>query len=140
MTVSIRRSPFPGGAPVYLGFPRLARAQPSTRPGAGKAGWAPSRPVYVVVPLPLGGSADVKARMIAQHLSHTTYGSSGSGSPTHLAGTLLAPITGVTLTHVPYRGQDLALNDLMAGLIQLISASVADVLGQLRGGPSPPSP
>jgi tripartite-type tricarboxylate transporter receptor subunit TctC len=139
MTVSIRRSPFPGGAPVSLGFPRLARAQPSTRPGAGDAGWAPSRSVRTAVSLPLCGNADVQARMVAQHLSHATYGSSGSGSPTHLAGTLLAPITGVTLTHVTYRGQDLALNDLMAGLIQLISASVADVLGP-EAAPSPPSP
>jgi hypothetical protein len=36
--------------------------------------------------------------MIAQHLSHATYGSSGSASPAHLAGALLAPTTGVTLT------------------------------------------
>ncbi len=64
-----------------------------------------------------------------------TYGSSGSGSPTHLAGELFARATGVRLTHVPYRGQGPALNDLTAGLVQLMFPSVADVLGQLRGGP-----
>jgi tripartite-type tricarboxylate transporter receptor subunit TctC len=64
-----------------------------------------------------------------------TYASSGSGSPTHLAGALFSQVTGIPLVHVPYRGQGPALNDLTAGLVQLMFPSVADVLGQLRGGP-----
>jgi tripartite-type tricarboxylate transporter receptor subunit TctC len=62
------------------------------------------------------------------------YGSSGSGSPTHLAGELFARETGTKLVHVPYRGQGAALNDLVAGLVKLMFPSVADVLGHLRGG------
>ena len=62
------------------------------------------------------------------------YGSSGQGSPTHLAGEMAARALGVPLVHVPYRGQAPALNDLIAGQTQLMFPSVADVLGQLRAG------
>jgi tripartite-type tricarboxylate transporter receptor subunit TctC len=63
-----------------------------------------------------------------------SFGSSGQGSPTHLAGEMVARALGVTLIHVPYRGQGPALNDLIGGQIQLMFPSVADVLGQLRAG------
>ncbi len=62
------------------------------------------------------------------------FGSSGNGSPTHLAGEMFARALGVALTHVPYRGQGPALNDLMGGRLALMFPSVADVLGQLRAG------
>lgn len=62
------------------------------------------------------------------------FGSSGPGSPTHLAGEMFARAVGVSLTHVPYRGQGPALNDLIGGQIQLMFPSLADVLGQLRAG------
>ena len=62
------------------------------------------------------------------------FASSGQGSPTHLAGEMFARAIGVTLTHVPYRGQGPALNDLIGGQVQLMFPSVADVLGQLRAG------
>ncbi len=64
----------------------------------------------------------------------TPFGSSGTGSPTHLAGEMFGRALGVTLTHVPYRGQGPALNDLMGGRLGLMFPSVADVLGQLRAG------
>lgn len=62
------------------------------------------------------------------------FGSSGQGSPTHLAGEMFARALNIPLTHVPYRGQGPALNDLIGGQIQLMFPSVADVLGQLRAG------
>ena len=62
------------------------------------------------------------------------FGSSGNGSPTHLAGEMFGRALGVALTHVPYRGQGPALNDLIGGRLGLMFPSVADVLGQLRAG------
>ncbi len=62
------------------------------------------------------------------------FGSSGNGSPTHLAGEMFGRALGLALTHVPYRGQAPALNDLMGGRLNLMFPSVADVLGQLRAG------
>lgn len=64
----------------------------------------------------------------------SAFASSGQGSPTHLAGEMFARALGVPLTHVPYRGQALAMNDLIAGRVQLMFPSVPDALGQLQAG------
>ena len=45
------------------------------------------------------------------------YGSAGTGAPTHLACALLNVAMGVNITHVPYRGSALALQDMIAGRI-----------------------
>lgn len=49
-----------------------------------------------------------------------TFGSAGYGSSTHMAGELFMLTAGVKLTHVPYRGSSQALNDLVAGSIDLM--------------------
>lgn len=49
-----------------------------------------------------------------------SFGSGGIGAFHHLAGALFASMTGIKLTHVPYRGTLPALNDLAAGYIQLM--------------------
>ena len=43
-----------------------------------------------------------------------TFGSAGNGSSTHLAGELFLLAAGVRMSHVPYRGSSMALNDLVA--------------------------
>ena len=47
------------------------------------------------------------------------FGSNGNGTVPHLAGMLFQSLTGTRLVHVPYKGMSAALNDLMAGQIQL---------------------
>ena len=58
-------------------------------------------------------------------------GSSGVGSPSHMSGELFKVMAGIEWTHVPYRGQALAVVDVMGGQIQLgfpsIPASVAHI-------------
>jgi tripartite-type tricarboxylate transporter receptor subunit TctC len=49
-----------------------------------------------------------------------SFGSGGVGAFHHLAGQLFASMTGIKLTHVPYHGTLPALNDLVAGYIQLM--------------------
>ncbi|WPB87069.1 Bug family tripartite tricarboxylate transporter substrate binding protein [Sediminicoccus rosea] len=66
--------------------------------------------------------------------ARSLFGSSGNGSPTHLAGEMFAHAMGLRLEHVPYRGQAPALNDLIGGRLSLMFPSISDVLGQLRGG------
>jgi len=54
-----------------------------------------------------------------------TYGSSGVGSPHHLAGELLAQLAGLKLTHVPYRGGGPAVSDLVGGHISMAFLSLS---------------
>ena len=66
-----------------------------------------------------------------------SYGSAGIGSTNHLSGELLAAKAGVKLTHVPYRGTALAINDLMGGALQFVfdapnSAGPLAAAGKLR--------
>jgi tripartite-type tricarboxylate transporter receptor subunit TctC len=63
-----------------------------------------------------------------------TYGTSGTGSIGHLAGLLLTSMTGVQLTHVPYKGTAPAVNDLMGGHIPLMVSSMISTLPQVRNG------
>ena len=62
------------------------------------------------------------------------YGSSGNGSPHHLAGELLKQRSGAPLTHVPYKGGGPAINDLMGGTIPMVFASLITVMQQIRAG------
>jgi tripartite-type tricarboxylate transporter receptor subunit TctC len=48
------------------------------------------------------------------------YGSSGTGGSTHLAAALLTQVLGITMTHVPYRGNGPAGQALMSGEIQVL--------------------
>jgi len=63
-----------------------------------------------------------------------SYGSVGSGSIGHLAMTLLAKQAGVSIVHVPYRGGGPAMNDAIAGHVDLLVGSVALSLPQVQGG------
>jgi tripartite-type tricarboxylate transporter receptor subunit TctC len=55
-----------------------------------------------------------------------TYGSGGNGTMNHLTGQLLARASGVSLTHIPYRGSAPAMNDLMGGQIDGADGKPAD--------------
>jgi tripartite-type tricarboxylate transporter receptor subunit TctC len=49
-----------------------------------------------------------------------TYGSSGLGATNHLSGELIEQRTGAKMTHVPYKGNALAMNDVMGGQITMM--------------------
>lgn len=66
--------------------------------------------------------------------SKRSFASSGNGSPTHLAGEMFGHLFGIPMEHVPYRGQALAVADVIAGRVPLMFPSIADVLGQIRAG------
>ena len=62
------------------------------------------------------------------------YGSSGTGSASHLAGELFSSMAGITLLHVPYKGTGQALTDLLAGHIDIIFAPAQTVMPQIESG------
>ncbi len=62
------------------------------------------------------------------------YGSGGSGAMPHLCIEVLNAMTGANMTHVPYKGFTPALNDLVAGQIQLVCSASAPVTSLIAGG------
>ncbi|TMJ95353.1 MAG: tripartite tricarboxylate transporter substrate binding protein [Alphaproteobacteria bacterium] len=62
------------------------------------------------------------------------YGSSGIGSPHHLAGELLRQKTGIDIVHVPYRGGGATINDLLGGHIKLAFLSLSSAVPHLNSG------
>jgi tripartite-type tricarboxylate transporter receptor subunit TctC len=60
--------------------------------------------------------------------------SAGNGTPSHLAGEFLKVMTGVRLSHVPYRGDSLAITDLLGGHVQVYFGSMAGSIPHLRTG------
>ena len=62
------------------------------------------------------------------------YASAGIGSMTHLAGALFASMAGIQLTHVPYRGSEKSMIDLMQGRIEILFGTIAPTLPQIRSG------
>jgi tripartite-type tricarboxylate transporter receptor subunit TctC len=63
------------------------------------------------------------------------FGTSGVGSAEHILGAVVARAAGVAnLDHVPYRGTPPALQDLLAGQIEILNAPITTLVGQLRDG------
>ncbi len=63
-----------------------------------------------------------------------SYGSSGAGSPHHLAGELLAQMSGVPFTHVAYKGGAPAVTDVLGGQIPMVFSSLITVLPHIKAG------
>jgi tripartite-type tricarboxylate transporter receptor subunit TctC len=63
-----------------------------------------------------------------------SYASSGRGTTLHLSGEMLKSMTGIQMTHVPYKGGPPALNDVVAGHVQLVFADPSSALQQIRAG------
>ena len=87
----------------------------------------------VIVPAPHYGNLDLAALISRlQGNGGASFGSSGTGSATHIAGELFNKLTGDELVHVPYRGQGPALNDLLAGRIDAMFPLIADTFSFLQ--------
>jgi tripartite-type tricarboxylate transporter receptor subunit TctC len=66
--------------------------------------------------------------------SAPTAGTAGAGSGSHIAGVYLESVSGVKLQYVPYRGTAPALNDLIAGQIDIMVDQASNSIGQVRAG------
>jgi tripartite-type tricarboxylate transporter receptor subunit TctC len=63
-----------------------------------------------------------------------TNASSSNGSPGHVGGELFKFMTGTVIVHVPYRGGAQAINDLLAGHVQLMFESLNSISSVARSG------
>jgi len=61
-------------------------------------------------------------------------GTAGAGSGSHIAGLYFENVTGIKLQYVPYRGTGPAMNDLVAGQIDLIVDQLSNSINQVRAG------
>jgi tripartite-type tricarboxylate transporter receptor subunit TctC len=93
------------------------------------------------VPVVLCIHPSVPAKTIAEFVAYAkqnpgklNFGSSGTGSFTHLAAEMFKQMAGIEMTHVAYKGAAPALTDVMAGNIQLMFESVSLALPQVRSG------
>ena len=66
--------------------------------------------------------------------STLSYGSSGNGGGTHLAGELFNMEAGTKLQHVPYKGSAPAMNDLLGGQVQLMFSDAPTALPHIKSG------
>jgi tripartite-type tricarboxylate transporter receptor subunit TctC len=94
-----------------------------------------SSPFFLVVPVdsPLKTVADVIAAA-KEKPNGLNYGSGGPGSMHHLSTELLQSLAGIQMTHVPYKATPPAMNDLMAGHIQLLFGDTTSTLPMIQQG------
>jgi len=88
--------------------------------------------LYTRVPFVLVVNPAVPAKTMAELVAYAkanpgklSFGSTGTGAAPHLAGEMLKTMAGIEMTHVPYKGGPPALNDTLAGHVQLFFADTA---------------
>jgi tripartite-type tricarboxylate transporter receptor subunit TctC len=62
------------------------------------------------------------------------FGSAGSGTTHHLAGELFKTMTGLDLTHIPYKGAGPMMQDLLAGQVDMAFDGMGTSAPQIKGG------
>jgi tripartite-type tricarboxylate transporter receptor subunit TctC len=95
---------------------------------------------FSVSPLVFGTSAESKHASIAELLAAAksypgklTFGSSGTGTLTHMAVELLGVVAQVNFTHVPYKGVSGAYTDVIGGRVDFLADAPASMLPHIRG-------
>ncbi len=63
-----------------------------------------------------------------------TYGSPGNGTTIHLAGEIFKSAANIKIRHIPYKGSNPALLDVLAGNIDLMVSSLPSAMGQIKAG------
>ena len=83
--------------------------------------------------LPVKTVADLIGYMKANP-DKLSFGSPGVGTSVHVSGELFKSMTGTTMTHVPYKGRQFAIPDLVGGSIQLMFDNMPSALPMAREG------
>jgi tripartite-type tricarboxylate transporter receptor subunit TctC len=147
----------PGGGST-IGTAAGAKAPPDGYtlgvPGSGSLAISPAMykslpydPVKDIVPIALIGRVPfvlvvnpaLPVKSVPELIRYTkdkniTYGSGGAGSPHHLYAELFKGMTGIQMTHVPYKGSADAIKDVVAGHIQILFSDPAPSVSLIRSG------
>ena len=90
--------------------------------------------VLIVHPSVPAASARELIAWIKVNPGRVNFASAGTGSLMHLTGELFKASTGVSMTHVPYKGMALAYPDILAGRVQLGFPAIITALPHVRTG------
>jgi tripartite-type tricarboxylate transporter receptor subunit TctC len=102
-----------------------------------------SAPVAGIMRVPnvMEVNPEVPAKTVAEFIAYAkanpgkiNWATSGNGTSVHLSGELFNLMTGVELTHIPYKGSAPALTDLLAGTVQVIFDNMPPSLPHIRAG------
>lgn len=93
-----------------------------------------SMPLVLVVHPSVPASTVKELVELARSGKVTTFASSGSGGPQHIAGELFNMKGGVKLTHVPYKGESSALTDVVSGMVPMMFANLPVAAGFIKSG------
>lgn len=94
-----------------------------------------SLPIVIVVhpSIPVRTLGDLIALAKSQP-AHITYATSGNGGTGHLAAELLKSMTGIDITHVPYKGGAPAIVDLLGGHVNTAFAAMPTIASHVKDG------
>lgn len=90
--------------------------------------------VLVLNPSTPADSVAQLIKLLKAHPGKYSFGSSGVGNNQHFAGEKFKAMTGVSITHIPYKGGGQAIADLVAGQIPMAFLGTGPVMPQLRAG------
>ncbi len=90
--------------------------------------------VLVVNPKNMPGNFKDFLAAVRQLPGKYNYGSAGAGTSHHLAGELFKQQSKTFITHIPYRGAGPALQDLMAGNVDMMFDGLGSSAGHIKGG------
>ncbi len=90
--------------------------------------------VLVVNPKNVPGDYKAFLAQVKASPGKMNYGSAGGGTSHHLAGELFKQQTGTFITHIPYRGAGPALQDLMAGSVDMMFDGLGSSANHIKGG------
>ena len=133
----------PDGDTLLLGTSSIMAASPNLTPNlpydpvrdfAPVSLIATVESVLVVNPAVPAGNVQELVAYAKAHPGKLTYASSGIGSTYHLAGELFCAQTGIKMTHVPYKGAAPAIQDVLAGHVDLMFDNVSSAIPNLKAG------
>jgi tripartite-type tricarboxylate transporter receptor subunit TctC len=92
-----------------------------------------------IIPNVIVVNNEVPAKSIAELVAlgkkqPLAYASPGQGTSLHLAGEMLNEAAGISMTHVPYKGDIPAIQDLIGGRVPVMTSNLATVLPHIRSG------